>query len=84
MVASTEELVQWLQGPQYDVALAALPRPLTSPQAGIVACSSTVTHLVTLQPFVRHMLMHDPCVFVFSCTGRLWPCLGATWVSNVP
>ena len=44
-----------------------------------------VTRLVTLQPFVRlEPITHDPCVFVFSCTGRLWPCLAASWVSNVP
>lgn len=37
MIASTEELVQWLQGPQYEAALATLPQPLPSPEAGELA-----------------------------------------------
>ena len=39
MTASIEDLVQWLRGPQYDIGLAALPRLLISPQAGVVPCS---------------------------------------------
>ena len=63
------------------------PCLVPSPALKQVLCfiHETVTHFVALQPFVRlEPITHDPCVLDFSCTGRLWPCLVASWVSNVP